>query len=105
MLSNRKHTKRPDGEGLKLSEMKTRSTAAVSLKAPETKNTASQQLLLKLPLLEEINPLLAKNTCLACRAVDKRQVGPAYIKVAKRNYSNEKIVELTYNLNQTSKLA
>jgi cytochrome c551/c552 len=49
------------------------------------------------PDYEEIKPLLAKNTCLACHDVEKRQVGPAYTEVAKRKYSNEEIVELIYN--------
>ena len=44
-----------------------------------------------------IKPLLQQNTCFACHAVDKKQVGPAYIEVAKRNYSNEEIVELIHN--------
>lgn len=49
------------------------------------------------PDFEEIRPLLVKNTCTACHNADKRQVGPAYTEVAKRNYSNEEIVELIYN--------
>lgn len=56
--------------------------------------TASAQ---KTPTYEEIQPLLTKNTCLACHDVEKRQVGPAYKEVAKRNYSNERIVELIHN--------
>lgn len=51
----------------------------------------------KAPTLEEIKPLLVKNNCLACHNPDKRQVGPAYKEVAKRKYSNEKIVELIHN--------
>jgi len=45
----------------------------------------------------EIEPLLVKNTCTACHNVTKRQVGPAFADVARRNYSVEKIVELIYN--------
>jgi cytochrome c551/c552 len=45
----------------------------------------------------EIEPLLVKNTCTACHQVSKRQVGPAFTDIAKRNYSNERIVELIYN--------
>jgi len=44
----------------------------------------------------EIEPLLKKNTCTACHQVNKRQVGPAFTDIAKRNYSNEKILELIY---------
>lgn len=49
------------------------------------------------PTYAEIQPLLNKNTCLACHQVDKKQVGPAYKDIAKRNYSVERIVELIYN--------
>jgi cytochrome c551/c552 len=49
------------------------------------------------PTYEEVKPLLAKYTCSACHNANKRQVGPAFIDVAKRNYSNEKIVSLIYN--------
>ena len=44
-----------------------------------------------------IKPLLQKHTCLACHAEDKKVVGPAFKDVAKRKYSNEKIVQLIYN--------
>lgn len=50
----------------------------------------------KAPTWEEVKPLLAKNTCLACHAADKKVVGPSYLDVAKRKYTNEKIVELIY---------
>jgi cytochrome c551/c552 len=67
--------------------------AATEPKAPQRPAQKAQQA----PTYEEIKPLLAKNTCLACHAVDKKQVGPAYTEVAERNYSNEKIVELIHN--------
>ena len=51
----------------------------------------------KAPTFEAIKPLLAKNNCLACHNADKRQVGPAYKEVAKRKYSNDKIVQLIHN--------
>ena len=57
--------------------------------SPKTASTA--------PSYEEIKPLLQKNTCLACHLPNKRVVGPSYQDVAKRKYSNEKIVELIYN--------
>ena len=41
--------------------------------------------------------MLAKYTCLACHNPDKRQVGPAYVDVAKRGYTPERIVELIHN--------
>ncbi len=49
-----------------------------------------------IPTESEIKALLTKNTCSACHNATKRQVGPAYIDVAKRKYSDERIVELIY---------
>lgn len=83
----------PTGEKLKLTDISTKSNATT---AP-TKTVATKATTNKAPTFQEIKPLLAKNTCLACHTVDKRQVGPAYTEVAKRKYSNEKIVELIYN--------
>ena len=51
----------------------------------------------KVPTYAEIQPLLNKNTCIACHQIDKKQVGPAYKDIAKRNYSVERMVELIYN--------
>ena len=45
----------------------------------------------------EVKPLLAKYTCNACHAADKKQVGPAFKDVAKRHYSVDKIISLIYN--------
>jgi len=43
--------------------------------------------------------LLKKHTCSACHAKDSRLIGPAYTEIAKRNYSNQKILELVYKPN------
>ncbi|MBW3544502.1 MAG: cytochrome c, partial [Bacteroidetes bacterium] len=51
----------------------------------------------KVPDFEEVKPLLAKHTCTACHNETKKQIGPAYVDVAKRKYTNEKIVELIHN--------
>lgn len=45
---------------------------------------------------KEINDLLSKYTCLACHKADAKLVGPAYVDVAKKKYTNDKIVELIY---------
>ncbi len=87
----------PEGDKLPLNELSTkRSSSAV--KAPTqaaTKTTASVST--KTLSYAEIEPLLVKNTCTACHQVNKRQVGPAFSDIAKRKYSNERIVELIYN--------
>jgi cytochrome c551/c552 len=43
-----------------------------------------------------VKPLLQKNTCTSCHNTDKRQVGPAFKDIAKRNYTVDKIVNLIY---------
>lgn len=87
----------PDGDKLPASELSTkrRSPAkpAATTKAATTKTTGST----KAATYAEIEPLLVKNTCTACHQTSKRQVGPAFTDIAKRKYSNERIVQLIYN--------
>ena len=45
----------------------------------------------------DMNALMSKYTCIACHRPNQRLVGPAYADVAKKKYSNEKIVDLIYN--------
>lgn len=45
---------------------------------------------------ENITALMNKYTCSACHRADARLVGPAYTEVAKKKYTNEKIIELIY---------
>lgn len=109
----------PEGQKLSMSEVSTKSSAAASKgkssstasakkatpakagttaasaatkKAPA--KAASRQ---SAPTYDEVKGLLAKHTCLACHNTEKRQVGPAYVDVAKRGYTPEKIVELIHN--------
>jgi cytochrome c551/c552 len=69
--------------------------AEVKLSTPDDAN--AKKVAEKAPSFEEVKPLLQKHTCLACHQSEKRMVGPAYKDVAKRKYSNGKIVELIYN--------
>jgi cytochrome c len=43
---------------------------------------------------DDIKPLMSKYTCTACHKVDTKLVGPAYTEVAKRKYTDARIVEL-----------
>lgn len=92
----------PEGEKLPISEVSTKRSSAAVDKTPQANNTSQKPVVINIdkdkstPTYEEIEPLLASNTCLACHQVEKRQVGPAFVEVAKRNYSNEKIVELIH---------
>jgi cytochrome c551/c552 len=85
----------PDGDKLPMSELSNRrssSTAKPAPKKPVVKTTSGTKTL----SYADIEPLLVKNTCTACHQQNKRQVGPAFADIAKRKYSNERIVELIY---------
>lgn len=45
---------------------------------------------------DDMKALMTKYTCIACHRVDVKLVGPAYKDVAKKNYTNDQIVELIY---------
>ncbi|WP_298737488.1 c-type cytochrome [uncultured Chitinophaga sp.] len=103
----------PEGNRLAATELSTRNSAseaaakaaaeaAAKAKSATAKTTAAKTAAaatkaVVAPTYEEVKPLLAKYTCAACHNASKRQVGPAFLDVAKRNYSNEKIVSLIYN--------
>ena len=69
------------------------SVKAEKLVTPDDR-TAKAPVKKAVPTYDEIKPLLQKNTCLACHQIDKRQVGPAFKDVAKRKYTDTKIVGL-----------
>lgn len=73
----------------KVSPAKT--TAVAPKKANDTKITA------KAPTYTEVKGLLSNYTCLACHNATKRQIGPSFTEIAKRKYSNEKILQLIHN--------
>ncbi len=88
----------PEGVKLPASELSTKkSTTATTKAAPAKTTTTTATSSKKAPTYAEIEPLLVKNTCTACHAVNKRQVGPAFADIAKRKYSNDRIVQLIYN--------
>jgi cytochrome c551/c552 len=85
----------PDGDKLPASELSSKRTTAKPATKPKTsavKTPAPRAL-----TYVEIEPLLVKNTCTACHQTSKRQVGPAFTDIAKRKYSNERIIQLIYN--------
>lgn len=67
-----------------------------------SKSTVSTPAVTKAPTFEEVRGLLTKWTCVACHNPTKQQVGPSYEEIAKRKYSNEKMVELIYNPQPTN---
>ncbi|MFD3002375.1 hypothetical protein ACFS7Z_18535 [Pontibacter toksunensis] len=110
----------PEGQKLSMSELSTKNSAAAASKgkststasakksSPAKANSAAASTAAKkapakaasrqnAPTYDEVKGLLAKHTCLACHNTEKRQVGPAYVDVAKRGYTPERIVELIHN--------
>ena len=98
----------PEGEKLTVQNVSTyNSTEEVSQPAAASKTAASNKKAtaavtpakaeVKVPAYAEVEGMLTQYTCLACHNTEKRQVGPAYIEIAKRKYTNEEIVKLIYN--------
>ena len=85
----------PEGPKLPASELSTKRTVS-NVAKPAAKVTVASSAA-KAPAYAEIEPLLVKNTCTACHQTTKRQVGPAFVDIAKRKYSDERIVQLIYN--------
>lgn len=85
----------PDGEKLPRSEWSTKKTVtAAPAKAPKPAPAPVKKEALT---FEQIKPLLDKNTCTACHQTNKRVVGPSFADIAKRRYSEQRIVDLIYN--------
>jgi cytochrome c551/c552 len=96
----------PSGNKLSANEIKTfdneKATVKTNLKegktivSPDGKNKTATLEKTAVISFASVKPLLQKHTCLACHAEDKKVIGPAFKDIAKRKYSNEKIVELIY---------
>ncbi|MEJ7738652.1 MAG: hypothetical protein WKF97_14580 [Chitinophagaceae bacterium] len=94
----------PEGPKLALSEVSTKASVKVAKSANtiETKSTTGKTASkatasAKAPTFKDVQPLLVKNTCLACHNATKRQVGPSFTDISKRRYTVEKILSLIKN--------
>lgn len=83
----------PDGQKLSPGEYSIRRTTSALPKQVPVKTVSAT----RAPSYAEIEPLLVKNTCTACHHVSKRQVGPSFADIAKRRYSNDRMVQLIYS--------
>jgi cytochrome c551/c552 len=81
----------PEGTKLAMTEVSTKNTMKEALAKTAAVSTRSVY------TYDQIKPLLTKYTCISCHNPEKKQVGPGFIDVAKRNYSIEKIVSLIKN--------
>jgi cytochrome c551/c552 len=93
----------PDGDKLPVAALSTKNSAAkpatTATKVADAKaaSTAPVAATAKPLTYEQIKPLLNKYTCSSCHNPDKKQVGPGFRDVAKRNYSVAKILALLKN--------
>lgn len=99
----------PDGEKLAMKGVSTKnSSLAIASQSAARSGEASASLKNSSPVIAkeapakavgyfEVKGLLLNYTCIACHTTGSKQIGPGYIEIAKRNYSNEKIVELIHN--------
>ena len=104
----------PEGEKLSMNELIIRNSAVVSTnssptlegksktsKAPAKVATSpevtAKEASSKVPGFFDVTGLLTNYTCIACHTTRNKQIGPGYLDIAKRNYSNEKIVALIHN--------
>ena len=71
-------------------------TNTTSTETPTTIDATTPEATAEVEVPADINALLEKNTCLTCHNANEKVVGPAYVEVAKRNYTPEQIVELIY---------
>jgi cytochrome c551/c552 len=85
----------PQGQKLSMSEVSTYNSSKV--KAAPAAKPAVKPATTKALTFEAVKPLLAKYTCLACHNPNKRQVGPAYVDIAKRHYTTDQILKLIAN--------
>lgn len=93
----------PEGAKLAVSALSTKNSAAkpatTATKVAEAKaaSTAAKAAPAKTLTYEQVKPLLNKYTCSSCHNPDKKQVGPGFRDVAKRNYPVAKILALIKN--------
>ncbi|MBO9728833.1 MAG: hypothetical protein J7623_09370 [Chitinophaga sp.] len=93
----------PDGDKLPVAALSTKNSAAkpatTATKVADAKaaSTAPVPAAAKPLTYEQVKPLLNKYTCSSCHNPDKKQVGPGFKDVAKRNYSVAKILSLIKN--------
>jgi cytochrome c551/c552 len=93
----------PEGKKLASNELTasaSRQPQSLTAKKDVVSSTSAKQVpkqtLSKVPGFFEVKGLLVNYTCTACHTTRDKQIGPGYIEIAKRNYSNEEIVQLIH---------
>lgn len=95
----------PEGKKLSLNNISTRNSAVTAGGSGSTSSrneedrgvpgtTAKES---KTPGFFDVKGLLVNYTCFACHHAERKQIGPSFIEIANRGYSNEEIKELIHN--------
>lgn len=99
----------PAGSKLSMAEVSTKNSIADKPSEGAAKPTAQPKLVTpdarvagaapvkNVPTDAEIKKLMDKWTCTACHQTEKKQVGPSWIDIAKRNYTPQEILKLVYS--------
>ncbi len=91
----------PEGELAKVAPRATVTTPVVA-SAKDVKTTVKKEMpkaAKEMVDSKQVALLLKKHTCIACHNENAKLVGPAFSEIAKRNYTNEQILELVYKPN------
>lgn len=96
-LSLREVNPKPSSSATASSDKSKSAAVAEKAKTKSNSGSAANTATAKAPGFFDVKGLLANYTCSACHSTNNRQIGPSFIDVAKRNYTNEKIVELIHN--------
>ncbi len=86
----------PAGNSLTVKEVSTFNSAAKAVAGTTAKKPVTIASSKPVTYID-VSAILRKNTCLACHNTDKRQVGPSFKEIAKRNYTTAQILELVRN--------
>jgi cytochrome c len=74
--------------------MKTLSVLIIGLVLSISQARAQEKHSVKIP--DDVQKLLQQYACLACHKADAKLIGPGYIDVSKKKYTDKQIVELIY---------
>ena len=95
----------PEGKKLSLSNISTRNSA-LTAGSSGTISSGEEDIITKdstakqgreTPGFFDVKGLLVNYTCFSCHLTQRRQIGPSFLEISSREYSNEKIKELIHN--------
>ncbi|ADQ18154.1 cytochrome c class I [Leadbetterella byssophila DSM 17132] len=93
----------PDGQKLSATEIKGTAVASKTpapakttptTVSPDGKNQPAVAKQPAAPTFASVKPLLQKHTCLSCHDPEKKMIGPSFKEIAKRKYTNAKMISL-----------